>query len=227
MNVKGLNQFSRDKVESLLTSVPFYKAVKQQDNWQFEVLLQHSHLVEAGAGEQILQRGDGDQYLYFVLKGRLAVFAEAETDGEPLNYITPGEAFGDLAMLTEQPRTADVCVASDCREALLFATSYRAFGALTDFSTLSLSTKLTYFRNMVHSLRWKLEVYRMQQPQSELAKRHHQVRLYTGGKDTQQELEALYQQAQELAQLLLVWNQTFGALSFESAGPDDNLRDVM
>jgi hypothetical protein len=70
-------------------------------------------------------------------------------------------------------------------------------------------------------LRLKLEVYRSQHLQHPLANKHRQVKLYTGVKDTLEELRALYEQAQALASLLLEWNREFGALSAESTPPQD------
>jgi CRP/FNR family cyclic AMP-dependent transcriptional regulator len=61
----------------------------------------------------------------------------------------------------------------------------------------------------VHNLRWKLEVYRAQNLQHPLANRHRQVRLFTGPKDSFEELKALYDQAHALALLLLEWNKDF------------------
>jgi hypothetical protein len=39
MEIKLLSKLSRDYVEQLLSGIPFFKLVKQQDAWQFELLL--------------------------------------------------------------------------------------------------------------------------------------------------------------------------------------------
>lgn len=211
MEIRPLRKFPRDQLERLLLTVPFYKAVKQQDNWQFEVLLQHSHIACFSPGEIVLQRGESDPWLYFLLKGQLLVYPDEQCQGEPLNVITPGEVFGDLSMLVGSARTATLVADPAGRDVMVFASDFRVFGDLEATRPISLQTKLTYYRNTVHHLRWKLEVYRSQNPQHSFANKHRQVKLYTGPKDTPEELHALHAQAQALARLLLEWNGEFGS----------------
>lgn len=210
MEIKQLHRVPRESIEQLLAAIPFYKSVKQRDPAQFETLLQHSRLVKYAPGEVVLQRGETDQWLYFLLKGQLSVFAGEDSQAQTVNTITPGEVFGDLAMLVDRKRTATVIADPNCRQVLVFGTDFKAFGTLEDTRVISLSTKLAYFANTVHSLRWKLEVYRVRYPQSELASQHRKIKLYTGPRGTIEELLALHQQARELAQLLLRWNGMFG-----------------
>ncbi|GGY62564.1 hypothetical protein GCM10011613_02580 [Cellvibrio zantedeschiae] len=221
MEIKLLSKLSRDYVEQLLSGIPFFKLVKQQDAWQFELLLQSSRIVTYSPGEIVLQRGDSDHWLFFLLKGRLAVYVDDPLKGELINYVTPGEVFGDLAQLMGQPRTATVLAESSARESIVLATDASIFGDVSSSRPITIQTKLAYYRNTVHNLRWKLEVYRSQHLQHPLANKHRQVKLYTGVKDTLEELKALYEQAQALASLLLEWNREFGALSADSSVQQD------
>jgi CRP/FNR family cyclic AMP-dependent transcriptional regulator len=194
MEIKLLSKLSRDYVEQLLSGIPFFKLVKQQDAWQ---------------------------WLFFLLKGRLAVYVDDPLKGELVNYVTPGEVFGDLAQLMGQPRTATVLAEPTYRESIVLATDASIFGDINSTRPITVQTKLAYYRNTVHNLRWKLEVYRSQHLQHPLANKHRLVKLYTGVKDTQDELRALHEQAQALAILLLEWNREFGALTESSTPPDD------
>lgn len=221
MEIKLLSKLSRDYVEQLLSGIPFFKLVKQQDAWQFELLLQASRIVTYLPGEIVLQRGDSDPWLFFLLKGRLAVYVDDPLKGELINYVTPGEVFGDLAQLMGQPRTATVLAEASCRESIVLATDASIFGDISSTRPITIQTKLAYYRNTVHNLRWKLEVYRSQHLQHALANKHRQVKLYTGTKETLQELRALHEQALALAGLLLEWNAEFGALADESVLPQD------
>lgn len=221
MEIKLLSKLSRDYVEQLLSGIPFFKLVKQQDAWQFELLLQSSRIITYVPGEVVLQRGDYDHWLFFLLKGRLAVYVDDPLKGELVNYVTPGEVFGDLAQLMGQPRTATVLAEPSYRESIVLATDASIFGDINSTRPITIQTKLAYYRNTVHNLRWKLEVYRSQHLQHPLANKHRLVKLYTGVKDTQEELRALYEQAQALASLLLQWNREFGALTDESSPPED------
>lgn len=211
MEIKSVQKFPRDTIEQLLSAIPFFKAVRQHDLWQFELLLQSSRIVTYLPGEIVLKQGDADNWMYFLLKGRLGVYVDGQSAGELVNYVTPGEVFGDLARLVGQPRTATLIADSSSKESMVFATDCTIFGDLSSSRPISLQTKLAYYRNTVHNLRWKLEVYRAQHLQHELANRHRRVRLYSGPKDTFDELQALHEQAYALALLLLEWNNEFGA----------------
>lgn len=230
MEIKLLDRIPRAALESLLAPIPFYKAVKQDDPHQFEVLLRHSRLVEFRPGEVVLRRGERDPWLYFLLKGQLAVYASDAQGQQVINYITPGEVFGDLAALVQKERSATVVADHNCKQVVVFGTDFKAFGELENFGVISLNTKLAYFRNCVHSLRWKLEVYRMRYPENPLASKHRAIKLYTGAKGGREELRAIYEQAQALARLLLDWNQQFGSLSLAAEGhsaPNPELVDKM
>ena len=176
------------------------------------MLLQASHVFTYEPNEVVLRRGDNDPWLYFLLKGRLAVYIEDSQKAELVNYVTPGEVFGDLSQLVGQPRTATVKAEPNFRESMVLAMDASIFSDIDSVGAINVKTKLAYYRSVVHNLRWKLEVYRSQHLQHVLANKHRKVKLYSGTKDTVEELHALYAQAQTLARLLLEWNYEFGAL---------------
>lgn len=211
MYSKPVNEYPRSVIEQLISVIPFYKQVRQQDNWQFELLLQHSRVLGFEPGESVVEQGAEGSWLYFLLKGQLEVLAGE--NAQTVNYITPGELFGDLAMLLKKERSATIKADENCREILVFATDFSLFGVLEDTHKVSLATKLTYYRNLNHTLRWKLEVYRSKYPEHPLADQHRSVKLYRGDKDTKEELFALHAQACNLGELLVEWNQAFGRLT--------------
>lgn len=215
MKIRNISMTPVETLQIILGAIPFYKAVKQESEDQFKMLMSFSRITHFESGEKVLSRGDIDTWSYFLVKGQLVVSAP-DRDGleHRVNYITPGEVFGDLSVYLQSARTADVYVDSNCREAVLFGTDFGLFGELTDFSRVSMVTKLLYYRHSIHSLRWKLEMYRSKYRNHRLANKHRESKIYTGKKDTQEELQALYQQAIEFAKLLVQWNQDFGNLSF-------------
>lgn len=216
METKSLHKVPRDTLEHLLSGIPFFKAVRQQDLAQFDLLLQASRVVSYLPGEIVLQKGESSNWLYFLLKGKLAVYVDQALKGDLVNYVTPGEVFGDLAQLMGQARTATVIADSSAKESMVLALDFNVFGPLNSVNPISRETKLAYYRNTAHNLRWKLEVYRSQHLQHELANKHRQIKLYLGPKGTYEELVSLHDQSQALALLLLEWNKEFGVLSAES-----------
>ncbi|MGD8175523.1 cyclic nucleotide-binding domain-containing protein [Marinimicrobium sp. ARAG 43.8] len=210
METKPLSRLPRESIERWLLTIPFYKQVQQQDIAQFEWLLSEARVLSYSPGEVVLMRGERDQQLYFLLRGELEVYANAAARGQPINRITPGEVFGELAMLTGRERTATLIAPENGRQAVVLSADFSHFADLFDHYPVTLASKLTYYRNTVHSLRWKLEVYRAQNPLHSFANRHRQIKLFNGPRDTEEELLALHAQAEALARLLLEWNGEFG-----------------
>lgn len=194
----------------MLSAITFYRQVRETDPQQYALLMQKSRMHEYRLGEVVIEAGQMDSWLHFLLKGQLAVYAgRAPVNIRRVNTITAGEVFGDLAVLTEHRRTATVIVDTRCSRVLVFSTDFSVFGELQDFRRISLITKLLYYRNLVHSLRWKLESYRARYPLHSFSGNHHKVRLFLGPKDTLAELLSLDNQARQLAQLLVDWNEDF------------------
>jgi hypothetical protein len=225
MKVREITTLPTDTITKLLNAIPFYKAVKKQNEEQYKELLNFSRIIQYSSGETILSRGQMDSWSYFLIKGQLIV-SLPDQYGRPLhiNYVTPGEVFGDLSVFLKAPRTADVKVDENCREAIIFGTDLSMFGQLLNFNIVSMETKLIYYRHAVQSLRWKLEMYRSKYPNNALGQEHRNMKLYAGPKDCTDELHALHQQSMDFAKLLVKWNQEFGKLSIaEGKEPEPNI----
>ncbi|SHF62279.1 Cyclic nucleotide-binding domain-containing protein [Microbulbifer donghaiensis] len=226
MDIKPLSDYPRDAVDRLLNVIHLFRDIRATSEWQYDVLLKRSRLVGLQPGEQLLRAGDVDQWVYFLLRGELHVHVDsaeggAHSSGErPLAIIRPGEVFGDLSMLLAEPRSATIVAAPTSRDIQVLGLDCTLFGDLDDFSLLQLPTKLVFYRNMVHSLRWKLEVYRSKYPGHQLADSHRKLKLYTGPKNCREELLALADQARALARILLDWNAEFGSGELMDDEPD-------
>ena len=83
----------------------------------------------------------------------------------------------------------------------------------SEIGGISLNTKLMFYRSMVHGVRWKLEVYKMQHPNHALVAKGRAIKMYMGAKGGKEELHALHEQAAALSDVLKEWNTEFGALS--------------
>ncbi len=210
MQENVLNDNSKDEIERLLLFIPFFRQIKSGDPQQFQTLIAFSKVIRVNTGESIFSIGSEDRWLFFLVRGELSVQVVDETQKlVNVNSITAGEVFGDLAMLLGRPRTASITVAESCKQAIVFGLDFNAFGALTDFSLVYLNTKLAFYRYAVHSLRWKLEVYRNKHPKHSLASQHRKLKIYNGPIDTIEELQSLHSQAVGMAAMLTSWNQAF------------------
>ena len=68
-----------------------------------------------GADELIVKEGSTGTALYIILSGR----ARVERESQALGELTPGDFFGELALIEEHPRYATVVAAADT-DCLLF-----------------------------------------------------------------------------------------------------------
>lgn len=219
MDVHPIDQYPKDVLENLLAAIPFYRQVRLEAPSQCNLLMRYSRLVEYRAGEVVVAAAHTDAWLFCLLKGRLAVYAgKLPLNVQRVNTIGSGEVFGDVAALLEHPRSATVIVDTVCKHALVFCTDFSVFGALQDFTTVTLNTKLLYYRNTTRNLRWKLEVYRASYPECSESLNHYNIPLFAGLADTVEELLSLHQQACDLARLLLHWNAEFMCAKSELLG---------
>ena len=203
------SEYPLDRVKRLLSGVPFYNEVLREDNQQFDQLLNCSEILLAKPGETVIRQGDSDTYLYFLLSGQLAVMgSNGEGGPQVLNYISPGEVFGALAMIMGTPRTASITVDESAREAVVARLDYSHFREVQESSVFNLPTRLAFYRMLAHNIRWTLEVNKMQNPAHPLVASLRTVPIYTGPKGTQEELEALHEQANKLADILCQWNES-------------------
>jgi NTE family protein len=78
-----------------------------------EVLLAAAVPVRLPAQEWLLRAGDPADRLYFVLSGRLRVVVERDGESRVARLVGPGAAIGELAVLTDSPRSASVQAVRD------------------------------------------------------------------------------------------------------------------
>src|SRR5438094_62143 len=75
-------------------------------------------LQEFPAAARIVRRGDSGMALYIIVRGRVLVTVDSEQDAtvKRLGELGAGEVFGELALIDEGPRSADVTAleATEC-----------------------------------------------------------------------------------------------------------------
>ena len=207
MQVSEISELDATEVDSFLSRIPLYREIRSRDAEQFERLMRFSRRVEMEPGELIMRRGDKGSWLYFLLVGQLAVYAgNGDAEEVPLNYISPGEMFGDLALLGTFERRVTVRTDRNARRAVLLATDFGCFGRLTDFALVSLQTKLSFYRLIAKGIRWRLELKKMEQPDHPLALETSAASIFEGSADTEEELQFLHRHACELAGILTGWH---------------------
>lgn len=212
--MKTIDAFTIDDRElgRKLAALNFFQEVRKRDEEQFRQLIEQSRLIQIEPGELLLQRGDVDNFIYFLIKGELQACVD-EQGKSVLGSLIPGEVFGEMALLSHAPRTAHIRVPDGARETLVFATCFEHLGDLESHDRINLETKLTFYRQLVYILRWRNDAYRVRFPSNPRASAYYRVPLFKGTPGTQEELVALHRQGVALADRLVELNAELGHLS--------------
>ena len=87
-----------------------------------ERALGKSNIIHCHAGDRVVKKGSVTRNMFVVLEGNLEVRDDDET---LLRVLSPGDVFGEMAFLLQQPRSAHVDAATDCRVLSLSETTIR------------------------------------------------------------------------------------------------------
>ena len=112
----------KDPKLELLHSIPLFARLGSQEIVQLGQLAEE---VDVPAGKVLMRQGENGAEAFVVASGRVVV----ERDGRAIAERGPGEVIGEIALLSEGPRTATVTTAVPCR---LFVLGHREFHALMD-----------------------------------------------------------------------------------------------
>lgn len=67
------------------------------------------------AGTAIFRQGDLGDYMYVIMEGEVDVLV----DGKYVRTLKDGEVFGEMALIDDQPRSADAIARTDCSLAMV------------------------------------------------------------------------------------------------------------
>lgn len=207
MRAIPIDTYPKDMANAFINGINFVNEVRINDSKQLAILMKNACFMEFDRGEILLTAGKAGRRYSFLLKGQLAVYADDDTDGPIINQITPGQSFGGLSIICKARRTATIAVSPLCKSAMILSLDLAGLGELHDFSVYTLQTKLALYRAIVNNTRWQLELYKMDYPTHPLTQRKP-IDIYIGQRNTEQELESLDQQAHQLLEMLVEWNQT-------------------
>lgn len=106
-----------------LRAVPFFAALPEG---LLQSLAAGATKEEYGAGESVVRQGEPGDTCYVVDRGRLSVLVTDGREEKEVAVLSEGALFGEMSLLTGQPRTATVRVIDDARLLSIGAPSLRA-----------------------------------------------------------------------------------------------------
>ena len=131
---------ARDPKLDLLHSIPLFSRLGRRE---IERLGQLVDEIDVPAGQVLMRQGDQGSEMFVLAFGRVRV----ERDGQMLAERGPGDVIGEIALLSEGPRTATVTTVDPAR---LFVVAHREFHALMDEMP---SIRLAVLDALAHRLR--------------------------------------------------------------------------
>ncbi len=110
---------------ALLSRIPLFRELSPDDLLHLADALQRATLL---AGETAVRHGEHGRELYLIHKGEFAVTVpDGEGAERSVAHLGPGEFFGEMALLHDEPRTATVRAITEAQVWTLSAGDYAAF----------------------------------------------------------------------------------------------------
>jgi CRP/FNR family transcriptional regulator, cyclic AMP receptor protein len=110
---------------ALLARVPLFQGFGARE---LEALVPAARPMTVAARHEVFHKGDAGSQLYVVVDGRLkALTTSADGDEVVFNVMGPGEVFGEVALLSESPRSATVRAIDRCELLVLDRRDFLAF----------------------------------------------------------------------------------------------------
>ena len=97
-----------DKKEKIsrLAETAIFRSVPEEQLVEIANVLKFQHVP---ANEILFRKGDPGDSFYIVDSGKLRAFLRGEDGVETdLNWLGPGDSFGEMALLTDEPRSTDI-----------------------------------------------------------------------------------------------------------------------
>ena len=108
----------RNQKVDLIAKAPLFARLRRRELEQVAMIADEIDLAE---GKEMTREGAPGREFFVILEGT----ADVRRDGETVNSLTGGDFFGEIALISEEPRTATVVATSPVRALVITARSFR------------------------------------------------------------------------------------------------------
>ena len=110
MKTVSMDDALRQKVVAALGRAPLFHGLKPE---QIGQVVGHAQLVQFGDEEVMVKQGDPSDSLYLLLSGEASVRIGSSDEGAEISRVRPPETFGEIGLLLDHARTANVVSMGD------------------------------------------------------------------------------------------------------------------
>jgi len=107
-----------DSIVEMLEKTPLWSGLTKQD---LRLVVKASKERNFENGHTVVSKGDPRDGFYLIFEGA----AEVRSDGKTLSKLGSGQFFGEMSILDNQPRSADVVTVEPSRILVLSALSFK------------------------------------------------------------------------------------------------------
>jgi CRP-like cAMP-binding protein len=95
----------------MLRQQPLFKCLSDD---QLDFLLPRGRVAHFGSGETLIQQGDEGNSMFILVEGKASVLVNRNGAAKPVAQLNSGDCFGEMSLLTGEPRMATVVAQTDC-----------------------------------------------------------------------------------------------------------------
>ena len=122
---------TREQISLRLRDVALFQGLSPED---LTAIHQIADLVRVNRGDYVFEENDQGDHFFVIIQGSVEL-QKASPDGfKRLALLHAGQAFGEMALLNQTPRSASACALDDC---YLLAISRAAFNEMVGGDSLS------------------------------------------------------------------------------------------
>ena len=104
-------QEDHDEARAILRGEPLFECLSDE---QLDRLVKQAHLNHFGRGERVIEEGAAGDSMFILLRGDAQVSVSKNGSSIPVAMLSAGDCFGEMSLLTGEPRSATVRAEGDC-----------------------------------------------------------------------------------------------------------------